>query len=101
MNLPSTFFGTNKIFSSPGELISLLVPNIISLAAVIFFLLILGAGFAMVVGAGKEANPQSAAKAKAALTFAVVGFLLVISAYFILQILRVMTGVDFLSPPTL
>jgi hypothetical protein len=96
------FFGyaplTGHIGNSPGDLISTLLPNIIIIAGVIFLFLIVGAGFSMIIGAGSQKSPQEAAKAKAALTWGIIGFLLVISAYFILQAVQYMLGVDLLSP---
>ncbi len=83
---------------SPSQLISVLLPNILILAGVIFFLLILGGGFMMISGAGKEENAQDKAKAQGAITYGVIGFLLVVSAYFILQIVGTVTGINFLSP---
>ncbi len=99
MNLPNTYFNGTTQYTSIGQVISLLLPNVMGVAGLLFFLLILGGGFAMIVGAGKDSNPQSAAKAKAAITYGVTGFLLVISAYLILQVVKVITGVDFLNPP--
>ena len=85
----------------PSVLISVLLPNILILAGVIFFFLMLGGGFMMIKSAGGDANAQDTAKAKNAVTFAVIGFLLVISAYFILQIVGTVTGVDFVNPKVL
>ncbi len=81
-----------------GTFISTLLPNILVLASVIFFFLIVGGGFMMVKSAGSQGTPQDAAKAKAAITYAIIGFLLVVSAFFIMQILTQVTGVNFLSP---
>ena len=86
---------------TPSVLISSLLPNVLVLVGVVFFILILGGGFMMIKSAGGDANAQDTAKAKNAVTFALVGFLLVITAYFILQIVGVIIGVNFISPPTL
>ena len=94
MNIPNIF---KSPFGDIGSLISSLLPNTLVFAGAIFFLLMVGAGFMMIHSAGNDANAQDAAKAKNAVTFAVVGFLLVISAYFILQAIIVVTGVDFLK----
>lgn len=91
--------GVRNLTSSPGSFISAVLPNIMILAGVIFFGLILIGGFGMVIGAGKESSPQAAAKSKSAVTYGVIGFLLVISAYFILQIVSTLTGVPFLTLP--
>lgn len=82
----------------PSALISILLPNVLILAGVIFFGLIIAGGWGYLVGAGGEPSAQDKAKAKAALTYGVVGFLLVISAYFILQIIETVTGVKFIQP---
>lgn len=85
----------------PSQLVSLLLPNVLILAGVIFFLLIIGGGFSLIAGAGKEASAQDKAKAQAAITYGVIGFLLVVSAYFILQIVGVITGINFITPPNI
>ncbi|MBI5358143.1 hypothetical protein HZB69_00735 [Candidatus Amesbacteria bacterium] len=78
-----------------GKLVTLWLPNALVIAAVIFFFLIMGAGWQVIMGAGSEASAQDKAKVQAALTYAVIGFLLIVSAYFILQIVSTIIGVDF------
>ena len=85
-------------FDTFGELIKTLLPNILVLAGVIFFILILAGGVGMIAGAGKESSAQDKAKAQGAITYGMIGFLLVISAYFILQIVGKIIGVDFINP---
>ena len=97
--IPQLFFGSNPKFENIGTLVSSLLPNLLVGAGVIFFFLILGGGFMIIKNAGGDANAQDTAKAKNAVTFAVIGFLLVISAYFILQIVGVITGINFINPP--
>jgi hypothetical protein len=105
INIRSTFFnqhsGANRLASSPGSMISYLLPNIMILAGIMFFLLILIGGFGIIGGAGKQPNAQDAAKSKAALTYGVIGFLLVISSYFILEIISTLTGIPFINLPNL
>ena len=96
--IPQLFLGSNPKFENIGTLVSSLLPNLLVGAGVIFFFLILGGGFMMIKSAGGDANAQDTAKAKNAVTFAVIGFLLVISAYFILQIVGVITGINFINP---
>lgn len=85
-------------FFTPGSFISTILPNILLGAGIIFFILIIVFGFGIIGAAGKESSPQDKAKAQAALTYAVFGFLLVVSAYFILQIIETITGIKFLAP---
>ena len=98
-NIRNAFFtnhpGANRLTNSPAEFISTITPTILVFAGLIFFILILLGGFTMITGAGNQPTPQEAAKSKAAITYGVIGFLLVITAYFILQIVGVITGIDF------
>lgn len=105
VDLQNTLFnqhpGARNLTNSPGTLVSYLLPNAIVLASIIFFLLILFGGFGLIVGAGKQGDPKQAAQSKAALTWGVVGFLIVISSYFILQIVSTLVGFNLLNPPNL
>lgn len=83
----------------PNELITILVPNVLMLAGVIFFIMILVGGWGVISSAGEEQSAQDKAKAKAALTYGAAGFLLIISAFFILQVVKFITGVDFINSP--
>lgn len=93
--LSNTF---NSPFNNIGQTVSSLLPNIIGAAAIIMFLLMIGAGFTMISTAGHESSAQDKAKASAALTYSIIGFLLVVAAYFILQVVGGVLGVDFLNP---
>ena len=84
--------------ATTGRLITLWLPNALVLAGIIVFFLIIGAGWQVIMGAGNDASAQDKAKAQAALTYAIIGFLLIVSAYFILQIVGVITGIDFMKP---
>lgn len=97
VDIRSTFFGTQTgaktIGESPGSLISNLLPNIIVLSGVIFFLLILYSGFHIISDAGSQ-NAQNMAKHRSMITIALVGFLIVVSSYFILQLVLANLGLD-------
>ena len=84
--------------ATTGMLLTLWLPNALIIAGVIFFFLIIGAGWQVIGGAGNEASAQDKAKAQSALTYAVIGFLLIVSVYFILQIVVFVTGFDILNP---
>ena len=90
--------GSQYTTANIGQVISTLLPNLFVLAGIIFFGLIVAGGWGYLIGAGGEPSAQDKAKAKAALTYGVIGFLLVISAYFILQIVETVTGVKFIKP---
>lgn len=59
------------------------------------FLLVLG-GIGVIAGAGGD-NPERAAKGKQAVTSAIIGFIIIIVAYWIIQIIENITGITILS----
>ena len=89
--------GAQKLGTSPGSLISTLLPNIIVIAGVVFFFMVVVSGFNIVVNAG-SGNAQMIAKHKATFIQALIGFLIVIAAFFILQIVSTVTGIKFNAP---
>lgn len=106
VNIPDSFLGNvgpgtvrNLAGDTPNIFISRILPNIIMFAGVIFFFMILAGGWGVLSGAGKDQSAQDKAKAAAALTYGVIGFIIVISSYFILQIIGTIIGINFLNPP--
>ena len=84
--------------TSPGSLISSLLPNIIFLSGAVLLLIGVVSGFYLLQDAGQTLSAQEIAKRKAIFTSSMVGFLLVLSSYFILRIVSIVTGVNFLNP---
>ncbi len=83
-------------FTDLASLINLLYKSLLVLAGIVlFFLLILG-GFNYLAGAGQEKSNQ-VEKGKKAITGAIIGFLLVFAAYWIVQIISLLTGVKILN----
>ena len=103
VNIPNTFFGCarpqgcNVSLSSPGQLISLLLPNLMMLSGIILLFTTLYYGFRMIQLADTH-SPQDLAKAQSATTMSVVGFLLVITSYFILQLVESTLGINIIDP---
>lgn len=95
-NSPSAKIIAGGPLANIGTLIASLLPNALIGAGVIFLFLLVGAGFSMISSSGKD-DAKAAAQAQATITFSVIGFLLVISAYFILQAVGVITGIDFFN----
>lgn len=95
VDIPATFFknnpGAQTLGTSPGSLIANLLPNILVVAGLIFLFLIIHAGFGIITGAGGD--PKTIAKSKQTMTYGIIGFLIIVTAYFILQILSItLTG---------
>ena len=105
VNIQTNFFanhtGASSPFSSPGNLVTRLLPNIMVIAGVLFFLYIIWGGWDMVIGAGKSGNPPELQKAWNKITYGLVGFLIVVGSFFILQIIETLTGINIINPPAL
>lgn len=80
-----------------ADFVSVILSNAIAIAGVIMLLLILGGGIAIIAGAGQN-NPEAAAKGKQAVTAAVIGFIIIFTAYWIIKIVEDITGLDILIP---
>lgn len=91
LNDPNLFSFAGK---NLGYYISPLIRTSITGAGLISFFLAIGAGIMIINNAG---NPQEQAKGKQILNYAVMGLVLVFSAFWIIQIIEVLTGVAILS----
>ncbi|NMC35867.1 hypothetical protein GYA49_02365 [Candidatus Beckwithbacteria bacterium] len=85
---------SNSGYDTLGIVISNLVPNILVIANIILFFFILFGGFTIITNAG---NPDKQAEGTKTLTWAFVGFLIIFGAYWIMQILKIITGFDLLN----
>jgi ascorbate-specific PTS system EIIC-type component UlaA len=93
------FLGGSKFLTETkdvGKLVSIIVSNAIIVAGVIMLFLFVGGGIAMIVGAGKN-NPEQAGKGKQAVTAAVIGFVIIFAAYWIVQLIGKITGINILG----
>ena len=96
--LASTFGSPFGETYSLGSLVSVIVSSAIVVAGVIMLFLFVGGGLSMIAGAGNN-DPRSTAQGKQAVTMAVIGFLIVFTAYWIVRIIELMTGTDFITNP--
>ena len=68
VNIPGSFFNrhTNAavVGNNVGSLVSRLLPNIIVVAGVVFFLMIIYYGFQLIISAGQNKSPQDIARIK-------------------------------------
>jgi hypothetical protein len=84
--------GVSSVYKTPADLINIIVPNLFILAGVIFlFLLILG-GFAII----SSGSAKSVEEGQKKVTTAIIGLLVMFSAYWIIQIVQLLTGVRIL-----
>jgi hypothetical protein len=80
-----------------GVLVSTLLKNAYILAGIVLFLLIFGGGF-MVITGGMDGDQKKTGQGQQAITWAVIGFFIIFCSYWILQIIKVITGVDIINP---
>ena len=78
-------------FDNPAQIISELFPRILIIASIILFFLIVIAGVGIIAGAGKD-DPHAKEKSRNFLTYAVIGFIIIFGAFWILQIINFITG---------
>lgn len=84
--------GVGQIYTNLGDLINLVVRNLFVLAGVIFlFLLILG-GIGIIAGGSTKSVEEGQKK----ITTAIIGFLIMFSAYWIVKIVEILTGIPIL-----
>jgi len=85
---PSATSSSTKI----AEIVSLLLPYIFVIAGLLLLFSIISGGFSMMTAGD---NVDGAKKAKLKITSALIGFVILFAAFWIMQIIEVMLGVDF------
>jgi len=95
-------FGIGEIpyFQTLGGFISAVLPNVYIISGLILFFFLLFGGFMFMLQSGEE-NPEAMAASKKAITAALAGFALIFFSYWIMQIIQVITGINFFNPPNL
>lgn len=96
VNIQNAFPPANN-FSSLAGLINILLPNVFTIAGIIAFVSVIVTGFKFIQHAG-HMEGEKAAQSKGALTAAVTGLLIIVAAYFIIQVVSTIIGYDILNP---
>ena len=86
----------SSVFGSPGDLISVILPNVFIISGIILLFMIIFGGFLVVSSAG--GNPEQTQKGRQAITGAIIGFVVVFSSYWIVQIIEIITGLQLMNP---
>ena len=87
----------SQTFPDIGTIINIILKNSITIAGVILLGLLIFGGLKFIMSAGSN-DAKKAAEAKAIITDAIIGFVVIFVAYFIIQIIEVITGVQILNP---
>lgn len=100
-------FGKPNIFGSPfgdskniSDLISVIIKLSFVGAGILVLFLIAFAGVSIIMSAGSS-KPDSAAKGMQAATAALIGFVVIFVAYWIIRLVEIATGVSFITEPTI
>jgi hypothetical protein len=80
-------------FATPADLINTIMPNIFVFAGILLFVFVVVAGFRMV---SNPDDKKQAEEGKKAITFAITGFAVLLGAYWIVQVIEIVTGADIL-----
>ena len=83
-------------YTSISPLVSSLLKNSLVVAGIILLCLLVFGGIMFIASAG-SGDDKKASQSKSAITSALIGFAIVFSAYFIIQIITVLTGVQILN----
>jgi hypothetical protein len=88
--------GRFQNLSDIGGLVSIIVNLALVAAGIIFLFLFVVGGISIMSGSGSD-NPERAAKGKQAVTTAVIGFIIVFAAYWIVKLIETITGITILG----
>lgn len=87
----------NSTFPTIGSLINVLLRNSLTIIGIILLFLLLFGGLQYIISAGSN-DPKKTAQSQAIITDALIGFAVVFLAYFIIQIVQIVTGLNILNP---
>ncbi len=76
--------------------VAAIITGAISIAGIILLFLLIGGGIGMIAGAGKS-DPKTVEAGKQAATSALIGFIVVFSAYWIVKLIETITGLSLIS----
>lgn len=97
-DISSDFIGNNnnlRSIDSIANITTSLISGSISIAGVILLFLLIGGGIGMISGAGKS-DPKTVEQGKKAVTSALIGFVVVFSAFWIVKLIELITGLVLL-----
>lgn len=91
-------FGKASGGKTIGDLISLILKGSFVVAGLIILFLFIFAGVSMIIGAGQN-DPEKAKKGQQAITSALIGFVIIFVAYWVVRLIEVITGIPFITNP--
>jgi len=79
--------------TTPADILNTLIPIIFVLAGIILLFMLVFGGFTIFVSAG---NPEKIKKGTGMITSALIGFLIIFAAYWIIELLQITFGIKVL-----
>jgi hypothetical protein len=86
----------SQVFPTFSSLVSVIVKNSLTVVGILLLCLLIFGGLMFIIGAGSSDSKKSA-QGKTMVTDALIGFFVVITAYFIVQIVETITGIKILN----
>ena len=83
-------------FPNFATLVSVLLKNLTAISGIILLCLLIAGGFIIMQSAGGD--PKKAQQGQQLITNALTGFIIVICAYLIIQLVEIFTGLKILNP---
>lgn len=100
VEIGNTFLGNSSSNLKEAGGVSVYVGNFItgaiSIAGIILLFILIGGGIGMIRGAGKS-DPKTMEQGKQAATSALIGFIVVFSAYWIVKLIELITGLELIT----
>lgn len=88
---------TFMAFPTFGDLVNVIIRNAFVLAGIVSFLLLVFGGFSVIMGAG-AGDTKELEKGQKTITGAIAGLIIVVTSYWIVQIMEKLTGLHLLNP---
>jgi hypothetical protein len=92
----SAIYSPASAYKTFGDLVNMIVKNSFMVAGLLSFALLVIGGFSVIMSAG-GGDSKKLEQGKQTLTMALVGFLIVICSFWIVQVLQKITGVSLLQ----
>ncbi|MCL5675952.1 MAG: hypothetical protein M1120_02395 [Patescibacteria group bacterium] len=84
--------GINTVFYGLAQLVSPLIKNVFILAGIVLLILLIFGGVTYIINAG-SGDKEGMEKGQNALTSAILGFIIIFAAYWLVQIAAYVTGI--------
>jgi len=98
VDIGSTFGSPLGQSKGIGDLVTLILNASFAIASIIILFLFIFAGVSLISGAGSS-DPQKIEKGKKAITTAIIGFIIIFGAYWVIRIIEIITGSNFITQP--